>query len=279
MGGPSARGAEGVRGSADPLQETVEGRTVAGTELGEDGTVAAGEEFFLLSHHGRGGKEDFVWGSGGDRPGDRPRVKGLDGGFVGVWGDDAAHGVGGDIGEELGLEGTFLGAMGGDVGGEEGTSKGLGAEEGEVVVDGKGKGFGVKMVNGTHLHAAGGYAEGRILNTLEFLNGGGGRVGEPDWGSVGKKGTDEGLESDEEGLLLLAPKGASKGSQNVEAGGGAGYYGVNVGGEGEVGIKGDPQDAGVFGQWEGGGVKGNMGMGVGLVGMGGEDGNGGLWGG
>ena len=71
--------------------------------------MAAGEEFFLLSHHGRGGKEDFVWGSGGDRPGDRPRVKGLDGGFVGVWGDDAAHGVGGDIGEELGLEGGFLG--------------------------------------------------------------------------------------------------------------------------------------------------------------------------
>ena len=38
MGGLTARGAEGVRGSADPLQETVEGRTVAGTELGEDRT-------------------------------------------------------------------------------------------------------------------------------------------------------------------------------------------------------------------------------------------------
>ena len=34
---------------------------------------------------------------------------------------------------------------------------------------------------------------------------------------------------DEEGLFLLAPKGASKSSQNVEAGGGAGYYGVNMG--------------------------------------------------
>ena len=43
MGSPSARGAEGVRGSAHPLQETVEGRAVAGTELGEDGSVAAGE--------------------------------------------------------------------------------------------------------------------------------------------------------------------------------------------------------------------------------------------
>ena len=84
MGSPSARGAEGVRGSADPLQEAVEGRTVAGTELREDGAVAAGEEFFLLGHHGRGGKEDFVGGSGGDRPGNRPSVKGFDGGFIGI---------------------------------------------------------------------------------------------------------------------------------------------------------------------------------------------------
>ena len=68
MGGLTARGAEGVRGSADPLQETVEGRAVAGTELGEDGTVTAGEESLLPGHHGRGGKEDLVRGSGGDRP-------------------------------------------------------------------------------------------------------------------------------------------------------------------------------------------------------------------
>ena len=120
-------------------------------------------------------------------------MKGFDGGFVGVWGDDAAHGVGGDIGEELGLEGRFLGTGGGegrdygvgDVGGQEGTSMGLVAEEGEVVVDGKGKGLGVKMVNGTHLHAAGGYAEGRILDALKFQNGGRGSVGEPNSGSVG----------------------------------------------------------------------------------------------
>ena len=163
--------------------------------------------------------------------------------------------------------------------GLKGTGKKLGGEEGEMVAHRKDLGLCVKMVDGAHLHAASSDAEGGILDTLEFLNGGGGRVGEPDWGSISKEGTDEGFESDEEGLLLLAPKGASKGSQNVEAGGGAGYYGVNVGGEGEVGIKGDPQDAGVFGQWEGGGVKGNLGMGVGLVGMGGEEGNGGFWGG
>ena len=77
----------------------------------------------------------------------------------------------------------------------------------------------------------------------------------------------------DEGLFLLAPKGASEGTQNVEAGGSAGNYGVDMGGEGEVGVKGDPQDAGVFGQWEEGGVKGDMRMGVGLVGMGGEKAN------
>ena len=54
VGGPSARGAEGVRGSADPLQEAVEGRAVAGAELGENGSVASGEEFLLLGHLRRG---------------------------------------------------------------------------------------------------------------------------------------------------------------------------------------------------------------------------------
>ena len=52
-----------------------------------------------------------------------------------------------------------------------------------------------------------------------------------------------------------------------------------MGREGEVGVKGNPQDAGVFGQGEGGGVEGNKGVSVGLVGMGGEEGNGGFWGG
>ena len=54
VGGPSARGAEEVRHSTNPLQETVEGGGVAGTELGEDRTVVAGEEFLLFRHRGRG---------------------------------------------------------------------------------------------------------------------------------------------------------------------------------------------------------------------------------
>ena len=50
--------------------------------------------------------------------------------------------------------------------GLQGTGEELGAEEGQMVVDREGMGFGVKMVNGTHLHAAGGKTEGRILDTL-----------------------------------------------------------------------------------------------------------------
>ena len=77
--------------------------------------------------------------------------------------------------------------------GLQGTGEELGAEEGQMVVDREGMGFGVKMVNGTHLHAAGGKTEGRILDSLEFLDGGRGSIGEPDWGSVGEKGPDKGL--------------------------------------------------------------------------------------
>jgi len=50
------------------------------------------------------GREGSCWGSGDDRSGDRLRVQGLEGGFVFVWGDDAAHGVWGDSREELFLE-------------------------------------------------------------------------------------------------------------------------------------------------------------------------------
>ena len=57
----------------------------------------------------------------------------------------------------------------GDMGGLEGTGEELGAEESEVVLDGENLGFSVKMVNGTHLHAACGNSEGGVLDALEFL--------------------------------------------------------------------------------------------------------------
>ena len=79
------------------------------------------------------------------------------------------------------------------MGGLEGSGEELGGEEGEVVVDGKGFGFCVKMINGRHLHTSGGDAEVVVLEGLEFCYVGWGGVGEPDGGGVEEEGTDYGL--------------------------------------------------------------------------------------
>ena len=144
-------------------------------------------------------------------------MEGLDGGFVGVWGDDAVGQIWSYRGKEPGLQGVFFvsGTGGGGnycVGGMgryEGAGKELGGEEGEVGVDREDAGFCVKMSNGGHLHAAGCYTEGSVLEGLEFLDGGRGGVWMPDGGSISEEGPDEGFVSDYEGLLLLAPAGAS----------------------------------------------------------------------
>ena len=39
-----------------------------------------------------------------------------------------------------------------------------------MIVDGKQFGFLVQMIDGSHLHAAGGYEEGKVLDGLEFLD-------------------------------------------------------------------------------------------------------------
>ena len=51
------------------------------------------------------------------------------------------------------------------MGGLKGMGEELRAEEGMVIMDEKDLGFCVKMANGTHLHTAGGYAEGGVLDT------------------------------------------------------------------------------------------------------------------
>ena len=67
------------------------------------------------------------------------------------------------------------------------------------------------MVNGTHLHTTVGYAEGGVLDALEFSDGAGEGTGEPDRGSVDEKGGDEKLVGEGEGLLTMFPGGTSKG--------------------------------------------------------------------
>ena len=62
-----------------------------------------------------------------------------------------------------------------------------------MVLDGKELGFCVMMVNGDRLHTPNGDPEGGVLEALEFLDGGGEGVGEPDGGGVGEEGGDEGF--------------------------------------------------------------------------------------
>ena len=127
------------------------------------------------------------------------------------------------------------------MGGLEGAGEELGGEEGEVVADGKGFGFCVKMLNGSHLHTPGGDAEGVVLEGLELCDVGRGGVGEPDGGCVEEKGTDNGLVGEGYGFGLLAPGCASKCSEDIEARGGAGNDVGNMVTEGEMGVEGDPQ--------------------------------------
>ena len=106
------------------------------------------------------------------------------------------------------------GLMGG-VGGNEGPGEELGAKEGKVVVDGDDLGLCVKMVNAGHLHAACCGTEGGVLEGLEFADGGGGGVGEPDGSCISIKGPDEGLQCDYDGLLMLPTGCASQGTEKV----------------------------------------------------------------
>ena len=76
-------------------------------ELGEGGTEAAWEKFLLFRHRWGRGVKEFVGGAGGDLPGVRFRVQGLEGRFVVVWWDDATHGVWGDYREEPCLKGLY----------------------------------------------------------------------------------------------------------------------------------------------------------------------------
>ena len=70
-----------------------------------------------------------------------------------------------------------------------GAGKELGGEEGEVVTHWKYLGLCVKMVDGAHLYAASCNAEGGVLEGLEFLDGCGRGVLEPDGGGVKKERT------------------------------------------------------------------------------------------
>ena len=66
VGGPSAGGAQAVRGPANPLQICLEGRAEPQTQLGKGGAVGTGQSPLLLRHSGRLSEEDSVWRTGSD---------------------------------------------------------------------------------------------------------------------------------------------------------------------------------------------------------------------
>ena len=70
--------------------------------------------------------------------------------------------------------------------------------------------FLVQVMDRGHLNTAGGYAEGRVLNSLEFLDKGWLGVRESNWSCMHEKGPDKGFIGDEYGFLLLTPVGTSK---------------------------------------------------------------------
>ena len=82
-------------------------------------------------------------------------------------------------------------------------------------VDGEDLCLCVEMPNVGHPHTSRHSTEGSVLKGLELLDVRLGGIGEPYWGSVGKKGSNKGNEGDTEGLLLLAPIGASESTEKV----------------------------------------------------------------
>ena len=76
--------------------------------------------------------------------------------------------------------------------------------------------FFMQVIDRSHLKTASGYAEGRVLDRLDFLDKGG--VGKPNGSCIHEKGPDKGYIGDKYGFLLLTPVGTSKGLEDVDTG-------------------------------------------------------------
>ena len=74
-----------------------------------------------------------------------------------------------------------------------------------MVLDREEFGFGMEVAEGGHLEGAKAGSEGKVLDTLEFEDVGGGGVGEPDGRGVGEDGTDEGFVGKEHCFFLVTP--------------------------------------------------------------------------
>ena len=81
----------------------------------------------------------------------------------------------------------------------------LGANQGEVIDKGR-------------LNTAGGYVEGRVMDSLKFMNKGWLGVGEPNGSCIHENGPGKRQIGDKYGFLQLTPVITSKGREDVDTG-------------------------------------------------------------
>jgi hypothetical protein len=123
----------------------------------------------------------------------------------------------------------------------------------------------VEVANGGFFGGTSTDAEGLVLEDLEFVNVVFGGVREPNRTGIGGDGAEEGVVGGEEGLLLVAPFGASQTFKDSEAGGNFRGNGGDMGTEIEKGVKGNSKDFRGFLKGKGGAVDLDLRMEVGLV--------------
>ena len=70
------------------------------------------------------------------------------------------------------------------------------------------------MIDKGRLNTAGGYVEGRVMDSLKFMNKGWLGVGEPNGSCIHEKGHI----GEKYGFLMLTPVGTSKGLEDVNTG-------------------------------------------------------------
>ena len=80
--------------------------------------------------------------------------------------------------------------------------------------------FLVQVIIKGYLNTVGGYVEGRVLDSLEFLNKGWfwGTFGEPNGSCIHEKGPDKGHIGDKYSFILLTLIGTSEGLEDVDTG-------------------------------------------------------------
>ena len=76
----------------------------------------------------------------------------------------------------------------------------------------------MQVMDRGHSNAADGYAEGRVLNSLEFLNRGWWGTGEPNGSCIYEKELDKEHIGDMYGFFMLTPVGTGKALEDVDTG-------------------------------------------------------------